>query len=166
MIIFSVKSKNQPRQWDEAYVFSTDIGFLSVCARDNVITALFFKKLSRSTDSPVCKEAAAEIRALLAGTLRTFSVPLIAYGTQFQIAVWRKISAIARGKIITYSQLASQAGYPQSARPAANACGANPLPLFIPCHRVISSDGSIGGYAPGVQKKRKLLALEGAFIAS
>ena len=84
------------------------------------------------------------------------------YGTKFQLAVWKEIAKIKPGKTKTYSELANILGKPKSARAVANACGKNPYPGPIPCHRVIRSDGSLGGYsgAGGIETKRKLLLNE------
>ena len=84
------------------------------------------------------------------------------YGTKFQLAVWKEIAKIAPGKTKTYSELANILGKPKSARAVANACGKNPYPGPIPCHRVIRSDGSLGGYSGvgGIETKRKLLLNE------
>ena len=81
------------------------------------------------------------------------------YGTKFQLAVWEEIAKITPGETKTYSDLANLLGKPKSARAVANACGKNPYPGPIPCHRVIRSDGSLGGYsgAGGIETKRKLL---------
>ncbi len=84
------------------------------------------------------------------------------YGTKFQLAVWKEIAKIAPGSTKTYLELANILGKPKSARAVANACGKNPYPGPIPCHRVIRSDGSLGGYsgAGGIETKRKLLLNE------
>ena len=87
-------------------------------------------------------------------------------GTAFQKKVWNEIDKIPRGKVITYGQIAKNIGKPKAARAVANACGANPNPITTPCHRVICSNGSLGGYsAPGgAIKKKKLLESEGLFF--
>ena len=111
-------------------------------------------------------------RALLAGLPRTVEwsevkrLPLsgpadLSAGTPFQQRVWRAIAAIPRGETRSYAWLARKAGKPKAVRAAANACGANPVPLLIPCHRVIASDGSLGGFSCGLAIKRRLLRLEG-----
>ncbi|MDC3081319.1 MGMT family protein [Paracoccaceae bacterium] len=84
------------------------------------------------------------------------------YGTKFQLAVWTEIAKIRRGTTKTYSELANVLGKPKSARAVANACGKNPYPGPIPCHRVIRSDGSLGGYSGlgGIETKRNLLQTE------
>ena len=84
-------------------------------------------------------------------------------GTEFQIKVWKAISNIPKGKILTYKELAKTIGKPKAARAIANACGKNPYPIKIPCHRVIRSDGSLGGYSGkgGIKTKKLLLKREG-----
>ena len=86
----------------------------------------------------------------------------ICYGTKFQLAVWTEIAKITPGTTKTYSDLAHFLGKPKSARAIANACGKNPYPGLIPCHRVVRSDGSLGGYSGfgGIETKRKLLEKE------
>lgn len=81
-------------------------------------------------------------------------------GTPFERRVWKAIAKIPRGRTLYYAELAIAAEKPNAVRAAANACGKNPCPLIIPCHRVIASDGSLGGFSAGVKLKRKLLALE------
>ena len=87
-------------------------------------------------------------------------------GTDFQIKVWNAISKIPKGKVKTYKELARSIRKPKASRAVANACGKNPFPIKIPCHRVIRSDGRLGGYSGkgGIKTKRKLLRNEGIFI--
>ena len=87
-------------------------------------------------------------------------------GTDFQIKVWNAISKIPKGKVKTYKELARSIRKPKASRAVANACGKNPFPIKIPCHRVIRSDGKLGGYSGkgGIKTKRKLLRNEGVFI--
>ena len=87
-------------------------------------------------------------------------------GTDFQIKVWNAISKIPKGKVKTYKELARSIRKPKASRAVANACGKNPFPIKIPCHRVIRSDGRLGGYSGkgGIKNKRKLLRSEGIFI--
>ena len=87
-------------------------------------------------------------------------------GTDFQIKVWNAISKIPKGKVKTYKELARSIRKPKTSRAVANACGKNPFPIKIPCHRVIRSDGRLGGYSGkgGIKTKRKLLRNEGVFI--
>lgn len=86
-------------------------------------------------------------------------------GTPFQQKVWQELTRIPRGEVRTYAQIARQIGQPKAARAVASACGANPLPIIVPCHRVIRSDGTLGGYSyGGVQAKKLLLKQEKAII--
>ena len=88
-------------------------------------------------------------------------IPLdLTEGTVFQRRVWKQICAIPYGKTRSYKWLANMLGCPSAVRAVANACGANKIPIIVPCHRVIASDGSIGGYSPGVRWKKRLLRLE------
>lgn len=97
------------------------------------------------------------------GERREFDLPLAPVGTHFQLQVWSGISRIVYGQTMTYSQLASAIGRPRAIRAVANACGANPLPIVIPCHRVVSVSG-LGGYSLGLELKRGLLLLEQAVV--
>tara|TARA_B110000196_G_scaffold7992_1_gene6962 strand:+ start:495 stop:779 length:285 start_codon:yes stop_codon:yes gene_type:complete len=87
-------------------------------------------------------------------------------GTEFQIKVWEEIKKIPHGNTITYKELAIAIGKPKAIRAVANACGKNPYPIKIPCHRVVRSDGGLGGYSGigGIQKKKELLREEGVAL--
>lgn len=87
-------------------------------------------------------------------------------GTEFQKKVWREISKIPKGKTITYKELAKQIGKPRAVRAVGNAVGANPYPIIIPCHRVVRSNGTLGGYSGkgGTKTKKTLLLKEGAVV--
>ncbi len=99
-----------------------------------------------------------------AGELREFELALAPEGTPFQLRVWRELQRIPYGRTISYTELARRIGSPRAVRAAGSANGANPIPIAIPCHRVIAADG-IGGYgAAGAQVKRRLLELEGVVV--
>lgn len=83
------------------------------------------------------------------------------HGTAFQRKIWKKLLEILPGQLVTYGMLAREIGRPRAYRAVGQAVGANPLPIVIPCHRVIASDGSLGGFAWGIDSKKKLLAIEG-----
>ena len=87
-------------------------------------------------------------------------------GTKFQKSVWAELLKIRRGEVITYKELAKRVGKPKAVRAVANAVGANPLPVKIPCHRVVRSDGTIGGYSGlgGIKTKKMLLKKEGVTL--
>ncbi len=108
------------------------------------------------------KEVIEQIHLYLARKLKKFDVPIDLIGTDFQKLVWRETMKIPYGEVITYSELAEKIRRPKAYRAVGNALGANPLPIIVPCHRVIASDGSLGGYSGGVKIKEFLLGLEGA----
>ena len=89
---------------------------------------------------------------------------LVLEGTAFQKKVWRALADIQYGKVLTYKEVAKKIGFPGTFRAVGSACGKNELPILIPCHRVISSDGSLGGFSNGLRLKRYLLELEGVKI--
>jgi AraC family transcriptional regulator, regulatory protein of adaptative response / methylated-DNA-[protein]-cysteine methyltransferase len=101
------------------------------------------------------------VLASIAGKSAPRNVELDIEGTEFQRAVWRELRRIPAGATRSYADVALAIGKPKATRAVANACGANPIPVLIPCHRVIGSDGGIGGYTGGVEIKRALLAAEG-----
>ena len=92
-----------------------------------------------------------------------FSLPLILTGTAFHKRVWDTLCHIPYGTMLSYGALAARVGNPRAARAVAQACHRNPIAIIVPCHRIVGSDGSLTGYAAGVERKRWLLELEGAF---
>lgn len=104
---------------------------------------------------------ARELARFASGRRTRFDLPLdVLGGTPFQRRVWRAIARIPWGETRSYAWLAKQVGRPRTVRAVANACGANPTPIVVPCHRIIASDGTIGGFSSGLALKRKLLQLE------
>lgn len=101
-----------------------------------------------------------ELNAYFSGRLQTFSLPLAPQGTPFQLRVWEQLKQIPYGQTLTYGELAARAGSPHGARAAGMACHSNPIPILIPCHRVIGKNGSLTGFAGGLELKEKLLFLE------
>lgn len=98
----------------------------------------------------------------LAGRRNTFDLPLdLSHGTSFQRQVWRTLQRVPYGKLRSYQWIAVRVGGPYYARAVGNAVGANPLPIVIPCHRIVAQDASLGGFSGGLSMKRKLLSLEG-----
>ena len=106
--------------------------------------------------------AAAQILEYLSGARRRFDVPVVVDGTAFQRDVWRALARIGYGRTITYGDLAARAGHPGASRAVGSACGMNPVPILVPCHRVIASGGRIGGFSGGLEIKTMLLGMEGA----
>jgi len=105
-------------------------------------------------------EARAQLTQYFAGQRQRFDLPLEPQGTAFQQRVWAALQAIPYGHTTHYGALAAQLGKPGAARAVGGANGANPLPIIIPCHRVLAAGGALGGYSAGLDIKRKLLALE------
>ena len=105
-------------------------------------------------------EAIRQLREYLAGTRDEFDLPLAPAGTEFQQDVWRAVAAIPYGETRSYGDIARQIGRPEAVRAVGAANGSNPLPIVIPCHRVIGSDGRLTGYGGGLPLKKRLLALE------
>lgn len=108
----------------------------------------------------VIVKAISQISEYLAGKRKNFSIPLRLEGTAFRMKVWNEMRKIPYGETITYKELARRIGSPNACRAVANACGANPFPILIPCHRVVSSCGKTGGYTGGLDIKLSLLKLE------
>jgi methylated-DNA-[protein]-cysteine S-methyltransferase len=105
-------------------------------------------------------EAARQLREYFAGKRADFDLPLAPEGTAFQRTVWRQLQEIPYGQTISYGELARRVGNPRASRAVGSANGANPLPIVIPCHRVIAGDGTLGGFGGGLPAKQTLLALE------
>ena len=106
------------------------------------------------------KETIRQLRAYFAGKLEQFDLPLAPEGTPFQLDVWRRLCDIPYGETISYGELAQRIGNPKASRAVGLANGSNPIPIVIPCHRVIGSNGKLTGYGGGLPIKEKLLALE------
>ena len=113
-------------------------------------------------DDPLLQEAAAQIAEYFAGTRSHFKLPLDLHGSTFQQAVWRALCNIEAGATRSYAAVARSVGTPQAVRAVGAAVGRNPVSVIVPCHRVVGSNGSLTGYAGGLERKRALLALEGA----
>ena len=105
-------------------------------------------------------ETIRQLQAYFAGELENFDLQLAPEGTPFQLGVWRRLCDIPFGETISYGELASQIGNPKASRAVGLANGSNPIPIVIPCHRVIGSNGKLTGYGGGLPIKEKLLALE------
>jgi O-6-methylguanine DNA methyltransferase len=105
-------------------------------------------------------EARSQLLEYLNGERTSFSTPLDLRCTPFQRAVYEVLESIPYASVLSYGQVAAKLGKPHASRAVGNACGANPLALFIPCHRVVASGGGLGGFGGGLSLKRKLLALE------
>lgn len=132
------------------------------CVDHKLMSAL--KTEYREGTSDVIALAITEINAYFAGNLREFSVPIRQVGTEFQLRVWRQLQQIPYGTTTSYSKIAEDIGKPQAVRAVANAIGANPISIIVPCHRVVGTNRSLTGYAGGITAKRTLLQIEGGEI--
>ena len=126
------------------------------------ITALHLKCASPVTDcaDPLIARAFRELNEYFAGIRTGFDLPLAPAGTPFQLRVWEALQRIPYGKTASYGEIAAAIGRPNASRAVGMANHRNPIPILIPCHRVIGADGSLTGYGSGLDLKRKLLDLE------
>jgi len=161
-----------------AVVFQTPWGWMGISETTKGIDAVVLPKASRQAvlsklqpasaallDAQVSsrlREARAQLTDYLAGTRRSFDLPLdFSRGTSFQRMVWRTLRRVSYGRLRSYQWVAVRVGGRQYARAVGNAVGANPMPIVIPCHRIVAQDTSLGGFSGGLPTKRKLLTLEG-----
>jgi methylated-DNA-[protein]-cysteine S-methyltransferase len=146
----------------------TPIGDLVVSGNDAFVTEILLDTPGRKVTAPDDRrgirgpvlDAARQLDEYFARKRSSFDLPLSLSGTDFQRQVWLTLAEIPYGETISYAELARWVGRPQAFRAVGQANGANPIPVVLPCHRVIAADGSIGGYGGGLAVKRLLLALE------
>ena len=132
--------------------------FLKAAAADVVIPEDWV------ADSEFLEEAVVELREYFAGMRRRFEIKLKLRGSEFQQQVWHELSRIPYGLTRSYGEIAERIGRPGAARAVGLACGRNPLPVVIPCHRVIGANGKMTGFSSGLDIKRMLLGLEGVQV--
>ncbi len=152
--------------------FQSPQGGMLLLANERGLAGVFFDRQKhhpekradwrKSPDHKVLQQAKRELAEYFAGKRTRFDVALAPEGTPFQRAVWQAISTVGFGKTISYGELARRAGRPGSARAAGAATGRNPIGILVPCHRILGANGSLTGYAGGLERKRALLALERA----
>lgn len=124
-----------------------------------------YDKLDNTPNHAIAKQTMDELNEYFLGKRRMFDIPLdLSHGTDFQIKVWQTLCQIPYGQTISYKELAQKLGKPAAHRACANANGKNPISLIVPCHRVIASNGGLGGYTGGIDIKKVLLAIEGVTI--
>jgi len=144
--------------------FTTSLSPMTLVGDTEGLTRLHFGAASLSDGShrndAFFAEARQQIEAYLAGERQTFNLALNLAGTDFQRRVWRELQKIPYGETRTYGEIAAAIGSPKAARGVGMANNRNPLPLLVPCHRVIGADGSLTGFAAGLAIKEKLLRLE------
>jgi methylated-DNA-[protein]-cysteine S-methyltransferase len=142
----------------------TPIGSILIAGDGNAIIETYFAgaqpKPDWIRDDDGLREAADQLCAYFAGERQSFDLPLAPRGTDFQLSIWNALQRIPYGQTTTYSTIAQRIGRPAAIRAVGAANGANPIPIIIPCHRVIGANGSLTGFGGGLDVKRQLLALE------
>jgi len=151
-------------------LMDSPIGELRIVEQDGAITAIEFSPLrdhdgrprgDRSDTSPVLVETVRQLRAYFDRDLKEFDLPLAPAGSDFQKSVWAQLLRIGYGDTASYGEIAQRLGRTNAASRAVGlANGSNPIPIVIPCHRVIGADGTLTGYAGGIERKQALLELE------
>lgn len=139
------------------------VGGLRLHADAGLLTRISFdaRPIGEPVDDPVLDLTERQLAEYFAGERREFDVPIAADGTEFQRKVWAHLRTVEYGATVSYGQVATDLGYePGISRAVGAAAGANPLAIVVPCHRVVGADGSLTGYAGGVQRKAVLLDLE------
>ena len=142
---------------------SSPIGFIRIHGSTHAIVAIDFssQKTSDSPVPPAClRQCARELREYFEGRRKTFSVPLEQNGTVFQTQTWQALQKISFGKTRSYADIARAIRNPKAVRAVGRANGKNSIPIIVPCHRVITSAGTLGGYSSGVWRKKWLLEHE------
>jgi methylated-DNA-[protein]-cysteine S-methyltransferase len=140
------------------FVIDSPIGPLGVVVEDDTVVAVRFgARPGPSAPHP----AAEQLKAYFAGDLTGFTVPVeMRGGSEFERAVWAEIAKIPYGEMVTYGSIATALGDPGAARAVGTACNHNPVPVIVPCHRVVGANGKMVGFGGGLDRKRRLLELE------
>lgn len=154
-----------------SHTVSSPLGPLTLTADESHLVALDFPgTLAATTDGapnhPVLAQAVRELAEYFQGSRREFHTPVLLEGTPFQRSIWRALQDIPHGQTLSYGELGRRAGHPGSARAVGGAVGSNPIPIIVPCHRVMGASGAITGYSggDGVSTKKALLRLEGVAV--
>jgi methylated-DNA-[protein]-cysteine S-methyltransferase len=153
-----------------AHYFSelgSPVGTLLLVGDGELLTGLYMDEQNHRPTFPdserndrCFKEVQSQLKAYFAGTLHVFDLPLAGHGTEFQQMVWKALRKIPYGSTQTYGELAKRVGNPNASRAVGMANGRNPIGIIVPCHRVIGTNGTLTGYAGGVQRKQWLLEHE------
>jgi len=142
---------------------NSPLGWLEIKANEAGLQAVLFKEFEgeSTAEQSYTKEVVNQLNAYFNKKLKAFDLPLSPMGTIFQKSVWKELLKVEYGKTSNYSTIAKQLGDIKKVRAVGMANGKNPISIIIPCHRIIGADGSLVGYAGGLQRKKKLLELEG-----
>jgi len=150
--------------------YESPLGTLTLVGGDAGLSDLLFPgsepRDETGRDRLAFADVAAQLDDYFAGQRRQFNLQLDLNGTPFQLAVWEQLRTIPYGTTVTYGELARRIGRPDRIRAVGGAVGRTPVPIIVPCHRVIGADGSLTGYGGGLPRKRALLAHEGAAFGS
>jgi methylated-DNA-[protein]-cysteine S-methyltransferase len=142
-------------------VVKTPIGPLLIAGDGIIVSEIHFAPFKEvESDEQAYAGVAGQLAEYFAGERRTFEIPIALSGTPFQLSVWSALQRIPYGEVRSYSDIARQIGKPESVRAVGAANGANPIPIIVPCHRVIGANGSLTGFGGGIAVKRRLLDLE------
>lgn len=150
------------------FLYNTLIGKIKIEENGSAITKVNFVReedLKLSKETELLKEAAKQLNEYLEGKRTLFDLPLAPQGTEFQIKVWNALKEIPWGETRSYKEIAKVIGNEKASRAIGMANNKNPIPIFIPCHRVIGANGKLVGYAGGIDIKEKLLKLEKSYEA-
>ena len=163
-------SKESARQFGPVLYRDYPVGTLGLMDDGLGISRIFLRRHGTNCGFPegetrLTGQAAAELEEYFAGRRIAFTVPLSPHGTGFQLAVWRALRDIPYGQTRTYGEIAGLVGRPRAARAVGMANHDNPLLIMTPCHRVVGKDGTLTGFACGLEVKRRLLELEGVRIS-
>lgn len=145
--------------------FDSKIGRIGIVEQEGKIIQVKIntpiqKKEEKEEKTPLLEEGIRQLKEYFAGTRKQFELPLYLEATDFKKQVWKELIKIPYGKTATYKQIAEKIGNPKAARAVGMANHNNPIPIIIPCHRVIGTNGKLTGYALGLEMKEKLLVLE------
>ncbi len=143
-------------------VRDTAIGRISITGSEDGVVSLSFTPDAPLSHDGSLDRAFRQLDEYLSGRRKHFDIAVCPEGTDFQKDVWSALLNVPYGRTVSYSELAVSSGHPAAHRAVGNAVGKNPIPIIIPCHRVIRSDGSIGGFSLGTELKERLLRLEGS----
>lgn len=150
-------------------IYDSTIGRISIADNGRAITDVFFGRIQslqtrfKDKETTLNLQALEEIKEFLAGTRKSFSVPLALKGTPFQVSVWEALQNIPYGETRSYRDIAEEIGNPNSYRAVGLANNKNPVSIIIPCHRVIGANGDMIGYGGGLNKKKRLLDIEAKY---
>lgn len=143
--------------------FDSPVGAVSVEADDVCVTAVRFMRSKQQNPNPITELAVKEMLEYFSGKRKSFTVNLRFDGTEFQNKVWTALCDISYGETASYSDIARAVGSPRACRAVGSANNKNPIPIIVPCHRVVGKNGSLVGYAGGIEIKKKLLQIENRY---